>query len=104
MRGRVGGALRGSVPAGNGPEPDSFGIACVCAERSTMPLIEVVDGVAEMWTDRKQGHSTRGPRRRVLRGRRTAAMVGVGSLEEAQKIAGRRRDYVEDRGMARQGG
>jgi hypothetical protein len=47
MRGRW---ETGEVPAGNGPEPESLGIACVWLERSTRPLMLVVEGVAEMWT------------------------------------------------------
>jgi len=61
-------------PAGKGPEPDSFGIACVCTDRSTMPLMEVTDGVAEMWTCRcSRGSADR--TRRMLEGRRTVAIM-----------------------------
>lgn len=77
-----GGAVGEDIPAGKGPEPESFGIACVCADKSTMPLIEVIDGVAEMWTCRcNRGSADR--TRRMFEGRRTVAiMPSAGGFSE----------------------
>jgi len=68
------GSWVGHVPAGKGPEPDSFGIARVCADRSTMPLMDVIDGVAEMWTCRCS-RSSADRARRTFEGQRAVAIM-----------------------------